>query len=153
VGISPYLRGLRERVGHALIVVPAVAVLPWDDRGRLLMVREADTRLWQTIGGAVDPDESPQHAAAREAKEEAGIVVQLDGIRGVAGGPRFRLLYPNGDLVSYVSIAFDASLLSGEPRADGEETIDVAWLSPRELRETELTEFTVALFDALGVAV
>jgi 8-oxo-dGTP pyrophosphatase MutT (NUDIX family) len=153
VGISPYLRGLRERVGHDLIVVPAVAVLAWDDRGRLLMVREADTRLWQTIGGAVDPDESPQRAAAREAEEEAGIVVELEGIRGVAGGPQFRLLYPNGDLVSYVSIVFDARVLAGEPRADGEETVDVAWLSPQELRETELTEFTIALFDAVGVAI
>jgi 8-oxo-dGTP pyrophosphatase MutT (NUDIX family) len=153
VGISPYLRGLRERVGHDLLVVAAVAVLPWDEQGRLLLVREADTGRWQTLGGAIDPDESPQHAAAREAHEEAGVVVALDAIRGVAGGPQFRLRYPNGDLVGYVSIVFDARVLSGEPRPDGEETIDVAWLSPQELGEVELTPFTVALLDAVEVSV
>jgi hypothetical protein len=34
VGISPYLRGLRERVGHDLVLLPSVAVLPWDDESR-----------------------------------------------------------------------------------------------------------------------
>ncbi len=151
VGISPYLRGLRERVGHDLLVVAAVAVLAWDERGRLLLVREADTGRWQTVGGAIDPDESPQQAAAREAHEETGIVIEIDGIRGVAGGPQFRLLYPNGDLVSYVSTVFDARVVAGEPCADGEETTEVGWFSVQELGEVELTPFTMALFEAVGV--
>jgi hypothetical protein len=37
VGISPYVRRLRERVGHDLILLPSVAVLPWDEQGRLLL--------------------------------------------------------------------------------------------------------------------
>jgi 8-oxo-dGTP pyrophosphatase MutT (NUDIX family) len=147
VGISPYLRRLRESVGHDLILVPAVAVLPWDSDGRLLMVREAETGRWQTIGGAVDPDESPQDAAVRETAEEAGVQVTLDGLRGVAGGPQFRLTYANGDLVSYVSIVFDAHVLGGEARADGEETTEVRWCTAAELSELALTDFTVALFE------
>ncbi len=151
MGISPYLRGLRERVGHDLLVVAAVAVLPWDERGRLLLVREADSGRWQTIGGAVDPDESPQHAAAREAHEEAAIDIEIERIRGVAGGPQFRLRYTNGDLVGYVSIVFDAQVAGGEPRPDGEETTEVGWFSVGELGAVELTPFTVALFEAVGV--
>jgi 8-oxo-dGTP pyrophosphatase MutT (NUDIX family) len=92
---------LRERVGHDLVLLSSVAVLPWDEHGRLLLVREAETGLWQTIGGAVEPDESPAEAAIREAAEEAGVVVELAGVRGVVGGPPFRMIYPNGDLVSY----------------------------------------------------
>jgi 8-oxo-dGTP pyrophosphatase MutT (NUDIX family) len=102
MGISPYVRRLRERVGHDLVLLPSVAVLPWDENDRLLLVREAETGLWQTIGGAVELDESPTEAAIREAAEEAGVEVELTGIRGVAGGPQFRMTYPNGDLVSYV---------------------------------------------------
>jgi 8-oxo-dGTP pyrophosphatase MutT (NUDIX family) len=151
VGISPYLRQLRELVGHQLIVLPSVAVLPWDEAGRLLMVRESQSGLWQTIGGAVEPDESPFDAAVREAAEEAGVVVHLERIRTVTGGRRFRLTYPNGDLVSYVATVFDAHVVSGEPRADGEETIDAAWFSREELARGALTEFTVALFEACGV--
>jgi 8-oxo-dGTP pyrophosphatase MutT (NUDIX family) len=32
---------------------------------------------WSTIGGAIEPDEAPEQAAAREAVEEAGIEVRL----------------------------------------------------------------------------
>lgn len=151
MGISPYLRGLRESVGHALVLVPSVAVLVWDARGRLLLVREAETGRWQTIGGAIDPDESPRAAALRETREEAGVTVGLDRIRDVVGGPQFRLRYRNGDLVSYVPTVFDAHIVRGVPRADGEETLEVAWFTPHELREATLTEFTHSLFAAVRV--
>ncbi len=153
VGISPYLRRLRESVGHALLHVPSVAVLVWDGEGRLLLVRDAESGRWQTLGGAIDPDESPRAAALRETLEEAGVTVALDGIRDVLGGPQFRLRYRNGDLVSYVPTVFDAHVVAGEPRADGEETLEVAWFTPHALAEAALTEFTHSLFEAVGVAV
>ncbi len=153
MGISPYLRGLRAAVGHDFLLVPSVAVLVWDENGRLLLVREAQTGLWQTIGGAVEPDESPYEAAEREAGEEAGVRVRVERIRDVAGGPQFRLRYPNGDLVGYVPTIFDARVVNGVPRPDGEETIEVAWFSERELGTADLTEFTRALFEVVGVAV
>lgn len=151
MAISPYLRGLREKVGHEFVLLASVAVLPWDQHHRLLLVRAADSGLWQTIGGAVEPDESPHEAAAREASEEAGVVVELERIRCVTGGPQFRLLYPNGDLVGYVPTVFDARVLDGTPRADGEETIDVSWFSPAQLATAQLTDFTRALFEVAGV--
>jgi 8-oxo-dGTP pyrophosphatase MutT (NUDIX family) len=151
VGISPYLRHLRERVGHALLLLPSVAVLAWDEEGRLLLVREAQTGQWQTIGGAIEPDESPLEAAVREAAEEAGVVLQIDGVRAVVGGPQFRLTYPNGDLVGYVATVFDARVLDGDPRPDGDETIAVEWFALDRLPAVELSAFTVALFDAVGL--
>jgi 8-oxo-dGTP diphosphatase len=153
VGISPYLRRLREFVGHELLLVPSVAVLPWDAAGRLLLVCEAHSGQWQTIGGAIEPDESPVDAAVREAAEEAGIVVSIDALRAVSGGPQFRLRYPNGDLVSYVSTVFDARVVSGAPRADGEEAIDVAWFALEALAGVQLTDFTIALLASAGLAV
>lgn len=94
--ISPYIRHLREIVGNALLVLPSTAVLPRDDAGRLLLVRLTDTGNWATIGGAVEPDESPRDCAVREAEEEAGIKVELGDILGVFGGPDYRVTYPNG---------------------------------------------------------
>ena len=151
MGISPYLRRLREAVGHELLLVPSVAVLAWDDDGRLLLVREAETGLWQTIGGAVEPDEPPHEAALREAAEEAGVSVRIERIRDVVGGAQFRQRYPNGDLVGYVPTVFDAHVVDGVPRADGDETIEVRWFSPQELGAAVLTEFTRTLFEAVGV--
>jgi 8-oxo-dGTP pyrophosphatase MutT (NUDIX family) len=153
LGISPYLKSLRERIGHELVLLPAVAVLPWDEAGRLLMVREAQTGLWQTVGGAIDPDEAPHDAAVREAMEEIGTRVALDRIRAVTGGSQYRLRYPNGDLVSYVSIVFDARVSGGAPRADGEETLDAQWFSVAELSQIPLTDFTVTLLSDPAVGV
>jgi 8-oxo-dGTP pyrophosphatase MutT (NUDIX family) len=153
MGISPYLRRLRERVGQDLVLLPAVAVLPWDEDGRLLMVREAETGLWQTVGGSIEPDESPFDAALREATEETGLHVQISGIRAVLGGPQYRLRYPNGDLVSYVSTVLDASVLGGTLRPDGDEVLAAAWMSLAELSAAPLTDFTVALLGDPAVAI
>jgi 8-oxo-dGTP pyrophosphatase MutT (NUDIX family) len=150
--LSPYLQRIRRMVGHELLLLPSVALLPWDDRGRLLLVREKQTGLWQTVGGAVEPDESPAEAALREAAEEASVVVRLTGIRAVLGGPEFRMTYPNGDLVGYVSTVYDAQVIDGEPHADGDETIDVGWFSPDALEDAELSAFTHTLFEAVGIA-
>lgn len=68
---------MREKIGRELLLVPSVAVLRRDEHDRILLVRLADTGRWATIGGAVEVDEDPRDAAVREAKEEAGIVVEL----------------------------------------------------------------------------
>ncbi len=138
-------------MGHELVLMPAVAVLPWDEEGRLLLVREAQTGLWQTIGGSVEPDEAPVAAALREAEEEAGVSLDVTGIRAVVGGPPFRLTYPNGDVVSYVSTVFDARVIGGRPRADGEEISATGWFALAELGGAELSRFTVELLTAAEV--
>jgi len=131
--MSPYLRGIRERIGHELLLLPAVSVLVWDEHGRLLLVRGSDTGTWQMIGGAVEPEESPWEAAHREAAEETGIELCVTGIRAVIGGPRFHHVYPNGDRVAFVSTVFDARIKRGEPVPDDDETTEVAWFDPAEL--------------------
>ena len=153
MAISSYLLRLRESVGHELLLVPSAAVLIWDPEERLLLVRERHWGLWQTIGGALDPDESPQQAAVREALEEAGVEVKLTGIRAILGGPEFRLIYPNGDEVAYVPTVFDARITAGTPRPDHEETSAVGWFTAAELESAELTQFTRSLLGASGVLV
>jgi 8-oxo-dGTP pyrophosphatase MutT (NUDIX family) len=133
MAMSPYLTGIRSRIGHDLILLPAVTIFIWDDDGRVLLVRGADTGSWQMVGGIVEPDETPEDAARREATEETGLEIRLTRIRGVIGGPRFHHTYPNGDRVAFVSTMFDARIVSGEPRPDGDETTEVAWLTPAEL--------------------
>ena len=78
--MSPYVRRLRALVGHDLLLLPSVTVVPRDDRGRVLLVRRADDGQWAAIGGMVEPGERPEDAACREALEEAGVEVALRGI-------------------------------------------------------------------------
>ncbi len=151
VAISPHIKRIRAFVGHELLVLPSVAVLPRDDHGRLLLVRLIDTDQWATIGGVVEPDESPATAARREAAEEAGVDVALGRILGVVGGPEFRITYPNGDQTSYVSTVFEATVVGGSPQPDGDETSAVQWFGPEQLPHREMSAFTLALLRAVGV--
>lgn len=153
MAISEHLRSLRAKVGHDLLVLPSVAVLVWDDVGRLLLMREAQTGRWQTIGGSVDPDESPWDAARREALEESGLTVRLERIRAALGGPGYRVHYPNGDLCSYVSTVFDAAVDSGVSAGpvDEHEVAELGWFHPDDVAELELDPLNRHLLRDAGV--
>jgi 8-oxo-dGTP pyrophosphatase MutT (NUDIX family) len=150
MAISDYLGQLRARIGHDLVLLPAVCVLIWDDDGQLLLMREAQTGLWQTVGGMVDPDESPSDAALREAEEETGLTVRLERLRTALGGPGYRVHYPNGDLCSYVSIVFDAAVVSGELGGD-DEVAELRWFHVDELAMLELDPLNRHLLRDTGV--
>jgi ADP-ribose pyrophosphatase YjhB (NUDIX family) len=113
-------------------------------------VRHADSGDWGTIGGFVEPDESPQDAAVREAREEASVEVELVRLLAALGGPEFRVRYPNGDEAGYVAAVFEAQVISGEPAPDGLETTEVAWVSLPELNEVNLSSIARAQLSALG---
>ena len=116
-----------------------------DNTGRILLVRLIDSGNWATIGGAVEPGESPREGAVREVAEEAGVAVELGAILGVFGGPEYNVTYPNGDGSAYVVTAFDATVVDGVPRPDGDETSEVGWFRPDELPLGEMGELTRAL--------
>ena len=149
--ISPHVQALRDKVGHDLLLLPSTSVLPRDDAGRILLVRLLDTGNWATVGGAVEPDESPREGAIREAEEEAGITVQLGDVLGVLGGPDYRVTYPNGDRAAYVVTVFDATVVGGSPRPDGDETSEVGWFEPDALPLDQMGGLARALFRDLGM--
>lgn len=66
-----------ERFEHHVVRIPqeAAAVVVHDDRGVLLLRRHrfvTDTWGWEIPGGRIDPGETAEEAAAREALEETG---------------------------------------------------------------------------------
>ena len=142
---------MRDLVGHQLLVLPSVSVLPRDGAGRLLLVRTIDFGQWATIGGAVEPDESPDDAARREAEEEAGVTLRLDPVLAVLGGPEYRVTYPNGDETAYVVTVYGATVIGGTPRPDGDETSAVEWWDPDDLPGLDMGPLTRALLRAVGL--
>ena len=62
-------------------ILSAAVVVVNDDRD-LLLVR-SPRRGWELPGGQVEQGERPTEAAIREAEEESGIEVQIDGFCGI----------------------------------------------------------------------
>jgi 8-oxo-dGTP pyrophosphatase MutT (NUDIX family) len=138
MGMSDYVRRLREQIGHDFMLMPSVAALVRDEDGRVLLVRHVEGR-WQLPGGAVDPGERPEDAARREAHEEAGIEIEPEEVLGVFGGPEYRVTYANGDDAGWVVAVYRARIVAGTPApGDPDEVQDVGWFAPHEIEGLEL---------------
>jgi ADP-ribose pyrophosphatase YjhB (NUDIX family) len=149
--VAPHIARLREKVGHDLLLLPTVAVLPTDEQGRVLLVRQTDFGTFGAIGGAIDEDESPADAGRRETREETGLDVELTGLLGAIGGPQFRITYPNGDQVGCVSIVYGARIVGdGTITPDGDEVDCAGWFALDELQAPTVGDFALHIFRSIG---
>ncbi len=101
--------------GNVLYLDPKVAVgtIITTGGGEIVLVRRAiepGYGLWVFPGGYVDRGEEVTVAAEREAREEAGLEVRLDGLVNIYS-------YPGRPLVI---IVYTASIVSGELCVDDE---------------------------------
>ena len=115
--------------------VAAVCVIARD--GKVLMIRRGtDTGygLWSLPGGFVDRGEVVETAAAREAWEETGLEVTIDGLLGLFSLP--------GDPV--IVAAFTACETGGS-LAPGPEALEAAFFQPDALPELAFSRDTEIL--------
>lgn len=110
-------------------MLPGVAAVIRDGE-QFLLARHAHSGQWSLIGGGVEPGEEPAEAVVREVLEETGARIRLTGIVGVYGGEPMMVEYPNGDLVGYVTTAYQCELLD-EAAPDLDEIIELGWF-PRD---------------------
>ena len=148
--MSAHVERLRAAVGHELLLLPSVSVLPVDNAGRVLLVRHAGHHDgWAVLGGAVEIGESPAETAIREAREEIGADIRLKKLLDVLGGPDYEVSYPNGDRVAYVTSVYEAEVIAGVPVAADGELSDVAWFGPGDLSRLTVNRFSRALLKAI----
>ena len=134
MSMSDYLRGLRKKVGHDLLILPSAAVIILDEQQRVLLARHADRNIWVAPGGLIEPSELPADAALREVWEETGLLVELTGLLGVFGGPDLVVNYANGDRASYVGTIFRGRVIGGHLRPDGEEILELGYFSAEQIQ-------------------
>lgn len=133
--MSDYVRSIRARIGHDLLLLPSVTAVIRDGE-RFLLARTVDSDDWSLIGGGVEPGEDPADALIREVQEEIGARIRIAGIIGAYGGESLILTYPNADRVSYVATAYACTLLD-LPIADQEEIVEVGWFTRPEIAELQ----------------
>ncbi len=112
---------------HHLDPKVGVGAVVRDDAGRVLLVRRGvppARGLWALPAGYVDADEDPREAAAREVREETGLVVTCGEVVDV---------YPGGGGASFF-LAFDAVLTGGTLAAD-DDVLDARFFALDDLPE------------------
>ena len=129
----PFIAKLRRQIGQELLLLPTIVVIARAPDGGILLVHDRDSGQWTLPGGIIEPGELPADAAVREVWEEAGVLVRLDRLVGVVGGPGCETVYRNGDRIAWVATVFAASVDGSAPTADGAEASDARFVAPADL--------------------
>ena len=144
--MSPYLRHLRSKIGHDLLLLPSVAAVIRDLEGRVLLQEKSSGEGWSLPAGGIEPGESPAEAIRREVGEEVGILVEPQQILGVFGGSGFRYVYPNGDTVEYTVILYHCTPIGTSAAPVDPETRSLRYFGVAEMPKLALPYPSSILF-------
>lgn len=130
-----YILELRQFVGHSPLIMVGASALVFNSQNSLLLQCRSDNGAWSTLGGAMEPGETFEQTARREAYEEAGIQLgELEFFMAISG-LEFFYEYPNHDQVYNVGIVYAARQACGKPRSDSEENFHLAYFPVESLPE------------------
>jgi 8-oxo-dGTP diphosphatase len=133
--ISPYLKKLRDHIGHDLILTPGADAIVRNERGDVLLQRRSDNGQWGLPGGVTDPNESPAQAAVREVYEETGLIVRP---RRCAALIKLDMHYPNGDYLQSTVAVFECEIVSGELKNRDGESLELRFFAPDALPDSDI---------------
>jgi 8-oxo-dGTP diphosphatase len=110
--------------------VPCVGVVVLDRLGRLLVVRRGhapSAGRWSIPGGRVEPGETLEVAAVREAREETGLDVVVGEVAGQVELPGMDdQVY---DVTDFIATTADPTAVP----APGDDAMEVQWVTRDEL--------------------
>jgi 8-oxo-dGTP pyrophosphatase MutT (NUDIX family) len=142
--------GLRTRSAARVILV--------DAQDRVLLVRghdadEPSRHWWFTVGGGLDPGESPREAAVREVFEESGLRLSVDDLVGPVVTRSAIFDFARESCLQHEEFFFARVTHDGTLVRDGWTEIEagfldeMAWTTTTELRQTDDEVFPRDLAD------
>lgn len=131
--VKGYIQELRALTGSRPLILAGACVIIVDANGRILLQRRIDDGSWGLPGGAMEPGESLEDTARREALEEVGLRLGAMKLFHVFSGKEFFHRYPNGDEVYNVIAAFVTPDYDGHIQSDHEESSEAGFFSAHEL--------------------
>jgi 8-oxo-dGTP pyrophosphatase MutT (NUDIX family) len=130
-----YIFDLRKHIGTKPIIMVGAGIVITDDKNRILLQRRKDNNSWSLIGGAMEPGETFEETAKREAKEEAGITLNKLELIKIFSGKEMYHKYPNGDEVFNVAGIFFVKDYSGEIVVNDHESHEHKFFDLEEIPE------------------
>ena len=102
------------------MVTKGSSVVIFNDNNEVLLELREDARIWALPAGRLEPGETYEQAAIREAREETGYEVELKRVVGTYWRPQF----PRGG--GQVQV-FTARVVGGNPAVHDWESLEVKW--------------------------
>ena len=119
-----YIMNLRKHVGHSPLIMVSACVLIVNEKNQLLLQKRADNGFWAYPGGSMEPGETFEECAKREALEETGLeCLNLQYFTHKAG-EEMHYIYPNKDEVYIAEIVFLCDKYKGELKVQEEEVVE-----------------------------
>lgn len=144
-----YIPTLRQKIGHDLLMSPGASGIVINDKNEILLQLRSDLNIWGLPGGGMEPGEEPAEAVIREVYEETGVQVLPEHIVVVLAGHDHLVTYHNNDQVAVMATVFLCRPISGEPRVNDSESLDVRYFPldalPNNLLDRHRFRITKAL--------
>ena len=131
-----YIKWLREKVGHAPVILVAAGAIIEGKDGTILFQQRGDRKkvVWGLPGGMMEVGENAEQTMRREVKEETGIDVTVKHFLGAYTNSPIDT-YPNGDKAHVVLFVFVCKSSGGILQADGKETLNVKYANPKNMKD------------------
>ncbi|MDE6660074.1 MAG: NUDIX hydrolase [Eubacterium sp.] len=120
-----YIKWIREKVGHDMVILNCAGCIIFDDAGRILLQKRDDCNKWGFLGGMVELGESVEETAIREVKEESGLDVKITSFFGVYS--KYFAEHPNNDKYQPIVHMFKAEVIGGKLIEQNEETRELKY--------------------------
>ncbi len=115
-------------------ILPAIAVIIFNENGEILLQRRRDTGKWCIICGHVEYGETVDNAVLREIKEETGCNAEIVRFIGIYSHPASQTYYYADKSVQYITTYFEAKLTAPiDLTFTNDETMQLNYFLPDKL--------------------
>jgi 8-oxo-dGTP pyrophosphatase MutT (NUDIX family) len=129
-------------------VAAAANALIFNEQAQILLTRRADNGWWCIPGGHLDPNETIEAAAVREALEETGLTVTIEQVTGMYNVTYPAALMPEKKPRHIFVIAYRCRVLSGSLTLNDEVT-EFGWFAPEHLPTDMMPHHAARVQDAI----
>ena len=120
-----------EQSEKAKQILPAIAVIIFNDKGEILLQKRKDINKWCIISGHVEFGETVEDAVLREIAEETNTKAIITRFIGIYSSPKSQTYFYDDRTVQYVTAYFEARFTEPfDTDFSNDETLELKYFRP-----------------------